>query len=257
MSQPQSDQKDVVLAMVTLNTPSLPTPAEILGKFEDLSGVTIDPESVNAKDEAMVFTLGKDHAAVSLMPAPIPWSNLEGPCATAWWWPEATERMKSHNSHVIVALVGDKGNPIHLRVMLTHLTASVLLHTDAAGVYWGDGTLVHEPKSFIEESKNASPDDPPLHLWIDFRVEQNEDGSCRLFTTGMKSFDQMEIEIPRSRRRPSEVLDFGHAVASYIITSNPNVEDGHTIGRSETEKIKIKHAPSMWDSKTTVLRLDF
>ena len=28
------------------------------------------------------------------MPAPIPWSNLEGPCATAWWWPDATEKMK-------------------------------------------------------------------------------------------------------------------------------------------------------------------
>jgi len=64
-----------------------------------------------------------------LMPAPIPWSALEGPCATAWWWPEATEKMKHHHSHIILALAGESGNLVQRHVTLTHFTAAVAPET--------------------------------------------------------------------------------------------------------------------------------
>jgi hypothetical protein len=116
---------------------------------------------------------------------------------------------------------------------------------------------VHEPQAFIEQARELSPDNLPWPLWIDFRVEGNDDGSCRLFTTGMKSFDKPEIEIPHSRREPADVFDFACSIADYIITTNPRIEDGHTVGRSEAEKIQAEHGPSMWDPKKTVLKLDF
>src|SRR5271155_560041 len=31
--------------------------------------------------------------AIIMLPAPIPWSDLEGPCSWAYWWPEAAESM--------------------------------------------------------------------------------------------------------------------------------------------------------------------
>ena len=208
MPEQPSDQARPLLAMVALNTPSLPEAADLTRGLKTIPGIAIDLDSVQAKEGTLVFGLGKDNAAVALMPVPIPWSNLEGPCATAWWWPEATERMKNHNSHILVALVGDTGNLIQRHIMLTHLTAAVASHTDAAGIYWGGGTLVHDPQVFIEQARNLSPDSLPLHLWIDFRVEPNDDGSSRLFTTGMKAFGKAEIEIPHSRKQPAEVVDF-------------------------------------------------
>ena len=69
--------------------------------------------------------------------------------------------------------------------MLTHLLAAVAAHVDAAGIYWGGGGLVHDPLVFLDEARSASPQKLPLHLWIDFRIEQNDDGTLRLFTTGM------------------------------------------------------------------------
>jgi len=205
----------------------------------------------------MAFELGRNPVAIGLMPTPIPWRDVEGPCATAWWWPEATKRMKNHTSHVLVFLGGETGNCIQRHITLTHLTAAVAMHTDAAGIYWGNGTLVHDPQVFIEQAKNLSPGDLPLHLWVDFRVEPNDDASYRLFTTGMKWFDKLEIEIPHSQKQPDEVFDFACSIADYIITKNANIRDGHTVGRSEAERIQATHAPSMWDSKITVLRLDF
>jgi hypothetical protein len=243
--------------MVALKTPSLPLATALLGSLKAIPGIAVDLGSVQTKDESFVFGLGKDHAAIALLPAPIPWSNLEGPCATAWWWPEATERMKGHRAHVLVALVGETGNPVQRHITFTHLTAAVASHTDAVGIYWGGGRLVHDPQAFIEEAQNVSPANLPLSLWIDFRVETNDDGSHRLFTTGMKAFGKMEIEIPHSKNKPVDVFNFACSIADYVITNNPNIEDGHTMGRSATEKIRATYTPSMYDSTITVLRLDF
>ena len=83
------------------------------------------------------------------MPAPIPWSNLEGPCATAWWWPDATEKMKV--------------------------------------------------------------------------------------------FDKMEIEIPHSTKASAEILNLAQAIAEYVLTSEKMIREGETIGRSESEKVKVSY----------------
>jgi hypothetical protein len=243
-----------LLAMVVLNKPSMPSPQAL---FNMLPKNAVDANSLHIKNDAFVFGFGENNAAIALMPTPIPWSNLEGPCATAWWWPKASEKMKNHTSHILITLLGKESDLVKQNIMLTQLTAAVASLTDAAGIYWGAGTLVHAPNVFIEQSRELIPGDLPLHLWIDFRVEANDDGSYRLFTTGMKAFDKMEIEIPHSQREPKEVFDFAYAIADYIITRNPKIDDGHTIGRSETEKVKAVYSPSMWDSKVTVLRLDF
>ena len=229
----------------------------LLGSLRAVPGIDVDLGSVREDDGKIVFGLGGDHAAIALMPAPIPWTELEGPCATAWWWPEAGEKMKKHTSHVLVALAGSAGNLVQRHVTLTHLAAAVAAHTEAAGIYWGGGTLVHEPQAFIEQAGDITPKNLPWPLWIDFRVERNDEGSSRLFTTGMKAFNQLEIEIPHSRKAPAEVFDFACSIADYIITTNPRIEDGHTVGRSEAEKVRAAHAPSMWDPKIEVLRLDF
>ena len=243
--------------MVAVNTPSVLSPVALVRGFKALSGVSVDLASLQAKEGNIVFEIGNDWATIALMPAPMPWSSLEGPCATAWWWPDATEKMKRHRGHILVALVGETGNLLQRCLTLSHLTAAVALLTDAAGIYWGGGALVHEPQVFIEQTKDISLGNLPLHLWIDFRLEQNEDGSCRLFTTGMKVFDKLEIEIPRSTKRPAEILNLARAIAEYVLMSEKMVREGETIGRSESEKIKVSYAPSMCDSAITAMRLDF
>src|SRR5690348_12782452 len=38
-------------------------------------------------DTIAVDAPGGGFLAMAMMPAPIPWRDLEGPCATAWHWP--------------------------------------------------------------------------------------------------------------------------------------------------------------------------
>ncbi|MBN1916285.1 MAG: DUF4261 domain-containing protein [Verrucomicrobia bacterium] len=253
-SQPKEPR--ALVAMLALDTPAIPSPDEFLVTFRDLSGLAVGRDTVEMKDDTVVFTLQGNTVAIALIKAPIPWADLEGPCATAWWWSDATERMKHHRGHIVVFVRGPSDS-LEQHLLVTQLVASLILHTDAAGVYWGSGTLVHEPDSFVERARSASRDDIPVDLWVDFRLEQSEDRSYRLFTTGMKAFDHMEIEIPRSVRQPPDILGFATAIAAYVIAGDVRIADGDTVGRSEAEKVQATHAPSMWDANATVLRLDF
>jgi hypothetical protein len=256
MSEPRG-KTPPLLAMVAVNSPSPPPPDALLASVEELSGTTIDRASVLCKSGSMAFPLERNAAGVGLMPKPIPWKDLEGPCATAWWWPEATEAMKTHSGHVLVFLAGESGGTIQRHLALTQLAAAVAAHTDAAGVYWGSGALVHEPQAFIEEARKASRENLPLPLWIDFRVEENDNGSHRMFTTGLQAFGKYEIEIPQSEKGPAEIIDFACSIAHYLLASDKIIEEGHTVGRSAREKIVVHHGPSMWNERLTVLRLDF
>ncbi len=257
MAEKPPETSRMLLSMVALDRPSLPPPEEMFETLAALAGTAERPKDIKANEGNLAFLLGGNAVAMALMPSPILWSNLEGPCETAWWWPEAGEKMRGHNSHLLVALGAESGDAVRRSLALTYLTAAVAAHVDAAGIYWGGGALVHDPRVFLEEARRASPQSLPLHLWIDFRIESNDDGTLRLFTTGMKAFEKLEIEIPHSRHVPAEVLDFARSIADYILSRGAEIRDGHTIGRCEDEKVPAAHAPSMWDSKMTVLRLDF
>lgn len=247
---------NTIVAMVALNAPCLPEPSRILATLQERAPDCPIPTEVTRKDDTLVFHLGDSIVAVSLMPAAIPWSDLEGPCATAWWWPEATQSMTLHNSHVIVALMSGSGSPVERHILLTRIVSAVAANADAAGIYWGAGTLVHDPAVFQEQSADLSPDRLAPQLWIDMRLEQNDDGSFRYFTTGMESLGCLEIEIDQSRRPPQEILDFCYDIVSYVLTRGATLNDGETVGRSAKEKIKVRHKPSMW-KRGKVMKLVF
>jgi hypothetical protein len=252
-----SDKTKTWIGMVALNSPLLPEVSVITAAFSQRCSDYRVSDDIEEQDHTRLFKLDGNLVAISLMPLPIPWRDLEGPCATAWWWPEATARMKSHKAHVMVALMGDSGDLITRHIQLTHLVAAIAATADAAGVYWGSGTVVHEPQAFQEQSAGLSPDNLEPQLWIDMRLAQNDDGSYRYFTTGMSFFDHLEIEIDRATLDPEEILDFCYSIINYILTSGVTIKHGETIGRSAREKIKVTHERSMWDREGKVMKLAF
>ena len=182
-----------------------------------------------------------------LVPEPIPWSELNGPCATAWRWPDATERMREHRYHFWVTLLGGSIEPVERRVILTKVVSAILDDVDAVGIYWGEGTLVHEPVSFVQRAKSASAVSIPGDLWIDVRVEEKDDGSFRCFTTGMAPLGFLEIEICESKLPSDELMEFVGDTACYIVNGRLQIKPGETMGRSATEQYKVRHGSSMFD----------
>ena len=246
-----------MIAMVAVSSENLPDAI----KLNDFISVHW-PDSplindASANGQTLTFNIGGAIAAVSLMPVPIPWEEIKGPCATAWYWPEATTIMKRHKFHLIVALMKSPFDKVGTALLLTKLVAAVASLVDADGIYLGAGTLVHSTENFIEQAKEMSLEFLPLYLWIDFRVQKEANDKYTLFTTGLVSLGLMEIEILNSEHKPPELIDKAFNIGHYLLDKGPILKDGDTIGVSVNEKIFIRHLPSIWDSNKEVYRLAF
>lgn len=260
MSAKDTDlQPNAAMAIVATSSPRLPSAAEIVaatggrgagngGFIKRMFGQK--PKAADQdgwKSGILLLPLGDALLIVSLMPGPYPWAELEGPCATSWWWPEAIERMRGHHYFFLVMLRDGSLEPVERRLILTQATAAVVRNTDTVGVYWAEGTVVHEPGEFLKQAAAAKPRDIPGTLWLDVRVEENGDGSRRCFTTGLAPLGFLEIEVPRCHLPTDQLMAFVGDTACYIINNRLQIAEGETMGPSATEQYQVRHVPSMFD----------
>jgi hypothetical protein len=269
MTMLKPDYNRILPAMIALERPELPRLEKLVAVLQEVAGLDVNLQLLKSGDEGLMVGLGDDRAAVALSLKPITWNAIEGPCATAWWWPEASEAMQHHAAHLLVVVAGEPGQNTQDRIArhqaLTQFTAAVASLCRARGIYWVTGGMVHQPSSFIAEARRSAGGRLPLHLWVDMRIEPIDGpiepsaslGCYRMFTTGMQSLGELEMEIVQTSRSIPEILDFSRAVAQHLLTTTETIEDGHTLGRSESEKVKISRATSILDEKMTVWRLEF
>jgi hypothetical protein len=211
------------------------------------------------KDGTLAFSIGEAWVAIGLMPAPIPWSDLEGPCATSWLWPKAAEELKKHKQHLIVTVTSEEG-PIGRSKFLTQVVASILTACpQAIGVYWGNATLVVSKKMFREFAVDMEkmPDGLPIPLWVDFRAGPGNDGKMAGFTHGMESLGHKEIETLNAAESAGALRERLMDLCGYLLKNGPVIEDGHTVGQSAAEKIRVVFSPSSFGHEGQVMRLDY
>jgi hypothetical protein len=216
-----------------------------------------DPTRAEKKDNTLAFRVGGSEVILGVMPAPIPWSDLQGPCGYSWLWPEATMQLRRHISHVVVT-VSDDSEPVQRARLLTMATASVLRTCQAAvGVYWSAAKLVVPSSLFREFAVETLPDGCPLYAWVDFRVTENEDGTSSGFTTGMSALGHMELETTNAVESPGDLRDRFYGLAGYLLDNGPCVCDGDTIGEDNYERIRIVYSQSAFGNPNNVMRLDY
>jgi Domain of unknown function (DUF4261) len=205
----------------------------------------------------LAFDIGLTQVVLGMMPAPIPWSDLEGPCATSILWPDAAASVKAHTAHIIVTVSGELA-PIKLSNILTQVTASVLHATQTAlGVYWGNATLLVPKEIFIDFAVDILPKGPPIHIWVDFRIGRDEAGNTSGFTTGMASLGHMEFETQSSPESPSELRERFLTLCGYVLENGPVIRDGNTVGANADEKICVVFADPSFGCKNKVMRLEY
>ena len=245
------------LALVMLEEPELPAfdeVAQFVGKnFSEPPTMTV----AGSTENMFTCTLGEYTAAATLVPRPVPWSQLEGPCATAWYWPTAAEALRDHAAHLIVTLIDEGGKSVEKSVGLTQLTAGLVGSCRASGVFWGPGRLVHPAQPFIEQAVQSTAADLPLFLWVDFRVERTDAGMSRLYTTGLTALDSTELEVTAYPGPPQQLLEYAYNIAHYQLCQNKPINDGDTIGLTDEIQVIAHRGGSMFDEKMEVVQLEF
>lgn len=246
-----------VEAMVAVSSPVLPHPTFFVRELSKRCTHSEIGQEVEEGENTFVFDFAGNKAVVTLVTKPLPWEELEEQCTVAWWWPEAIEKMQAHTAHILVAIVGDKLSAVERYVHLTHLTAVVAEGADSIGVLFGSGSVVHPAKAFVARSELISAENVDPLLWIDMRIEHNDDGTLQFYSLGMTFIGFPEIEIDRVAMKPEDLLDFAYSTIAYILSSGEVIHDGDTIGRSESETIEAFYVPSMYNPERTVLKLRF
>jgi hypothetical protein len=243
--------EQIVLAMVALNRASLDG-QKVVDRLRARFGDEIVSPPSTSSDGIVQFTLeGRANIFLTPIPLPIPWVDLEGPCAAASTevlqrWPEATEVMRAHKEHVLVVLSDAPPKIIGQRIGLTHVVSAVLSTTDAAGVYWGEGPIVHEPKVFIEEAKAASLESIPYGLWVDLCVTRgSKPDTITVFTQGLRALGHREIEVVDSCLPPLDVIAKIEMLVDYLLDQGPIIGDGQTFGATDEERILVRFAASI------------
>ncbi len=209
------------------------------------------------KDGTLSLQIGGASLIMAKMPAPIPWTDLEGPCATSILWKNSASEVKKHSIHWIVTVNGDL-DPLPLSKLLTQATAAAMAACDRAiGVYWGNATLVIPKNIFIDFAKDVLPHGPPLQIWVDFRVGKDSDTSSSGFTVGMKTLGHMEFESQKSPEPPDELRERFLALAGYVVENGPVIRDGDTVGEDAEERIRVVYSDSSFGHDGKVMRLEY
>jgi hypothetical protein len=245
------------LSLVALEQALLPAFVEIARWMREHFPDGPAPQASGATDNLLTLTIGDMTAAVTLVPRPIPASQLEGPAETAWYWPSAAEAIASHQAHLLVTMVDEGGQAVEKAAVLTQLTAASAATSPAVGVFWGPSRTVHSPQAFVDQATQMREENLPLFLWIDFRIESVEGGAYRLYTTGLEALGQSELEVARFDGSPQELLDFTYNIAHYLLDKRKVVNDGDTIGLTDEVQATAHRGKSMLGGDMDVISLVF
>jgi hypothetical protein len=177
----------LTLAMPLLAAPVIPDGEKIVAQLSAATGTRYAVTALEPTPDGVTFTLGQDLVTITDMGAPIPWSDLAGPCTKNWRWPTAEEQCRAAESHHIVTLSTSDPDPIGAKLRLTDVVAADVAASGAIGVYWGDGAVVNSEAVFGEMAQNASREYLPLYLWLSFHVARVADTKWFFATQGMNA----------------------------------------------------------------------
>lgn len=223
----------------------------LVRKWPELEPTVEDDDEVTL---SISTTLGS--LIAGRMAGPFPWPDLEGPCNEGTFWPTAAEDVKSHQSHLVLTVVDEGLSPIEKYSLLTRFAAATMVVCPSAlGIYLGHAGLVLPKELFISFTLEVLPTEVPLHIWIRFYVEwDDERRSSSGCTQGMRAFGHREIEAIGSPETPAELGKRFEGLAEYIL-EGAIIRDGETIGVDERERIEIRFGTSRFGHEETIMKL--
>jgi hypothetical protein len=192
------------------------------------------------------------------MPAPIPNQEAEHNADKNFLWPNGKEEARRHRSHIIVTNIGaDEPTPIQSAISVSRLALVALDLFDGIGVYWGNASVCNSRKLFASLCEDMSEEHVPLPVWLRFQLIRSPDGQLGLYTLGMSQFGLMDIEVDDSPMEAQELFEFVSNLAHYLVQRGPVIADGNTVGGSDSQRILVRHRPSMLDPSKQVYKIVF
>ena len=213
--------------------------ATLLRELKETWGIADESTEDNEKgerDDTFVITYQGAMIAISLMPGPIPNGEAENMAARNFMWSDGKEKVKQHQAHILVVVLGKGLPPAESGVVLVKAVVSACKQEGVLGIYTGDTVL--EPAYYLKFAEALNEDVFPITNLVWVGLHSNEKGLCG-YTAGMRNFGYDEMEVLNSSAEPMELLEFLTSIANYVITEEVILQDGETIGFTAEQQLAI------------------
>jgi len=230
-------RNNIQLAMPIFNSGTSYQLDKVIDHLKSFWG--LDVTDIGGDDEAASFNINDETIALANMQVQIPWGDIEGTAQYAYNWPSALKDLTGHTGHAIVVITTEKRNPLERFTILSKVLGSILITSDAIGVYQGNQSLLIPRQQYLNHLEELKETGVAVALWIYIGLRKLAKGNCA-YTYGLKDFQKTEIEIIDSRFGLEELFDFLYNITSYIIGTNVTLKNGETIGLTAEQKIPIK-----------------
>lgn len=215
-------------------------------------GITIqEPEE---DDNTIVFDVGNMMAAVSLMAYPIPDGEAEELAKNNYMWPQACAVAQEHCAHLLVTVLGKEENLIDRGLLFTKLVATCCQQQYVTGVCTSG--VVFEPRFYRTAATMIHDDLLPIYNWIWFGLYRTRKG-LSAYTYGMDIFGKSEMEVLDTDTDPETLQGFLSSLVVYVLSEDVTLQDGETIGFSQTDKHTITKSPGVALPEQRTLKVSF
>ena len=201
--------------------------------------VTKDVDSVEEADMEEAHVLIIDDVKVVIAPfafaMPVEIS-MQG-ATRNYLWDDALDAVIQHTSHVAISIVEGPGTPLEGGILLAKLLSVATEQTGASAIYTNG--VLYEAKKYHEETEQLRDDILPMTnlIWVDMDFE--DDDTISLSTSGMELFKQLNVEFLHCPWHPERAWNYILSVANYMLTSGKELTEGDSIGRTETEELRV------------------
>ncbi len=210
---------------------------------------------------------GDNIVVVATIDAPFP----ELPVADGTWeaafyntWPAARKALKKHKAHIIVSALGgpaDFAGCLEAARKTTFVAAVTAGIAPTVGVLWNTGETATPPERFQAAANGLAQGQWPLDVWVGMSFFQGVPNDGRptlgMCTKGLMEFVGREIEFRPCHIPQQTIAERVLGAASYLLSQGLVLNDGDTLGVSESERIRITYADGGARPSIPILQLAF
>lgn len=209
-----------------------------------------------AGEKAVGLSVESGNATILVMPidTALPWNKHDEARSISPFWKGDRDRFLKHQSHWIVAIVGEEPPLTEARELSRFLTMLSAEISEVSAIGWGPSAMWMDCATFTQMA--SSPDAVErLTAWVAVLVGDYK-GRLSGYSAGLNALGLMDIEVFGYEGQPAELMGWIYDLANYVLGREAVINDGETVGQSEDEKLVVRHKRSKFDRKDTVMAIE-